>query len=64
MIVAEMFLQRAEQFHHFLVKRLPRLAQRICLPARLSGSALDGEHRFNLIWLVAVDRSLAAFVVK
>jgi len=30
----------------------------------LSGSALDRKHRFDLVRLAAVDRRLAAFVVK
>ncbi len=31
---------------------------------RLSGSALDREHLFDLVRLAAVDGRLAAFVVK
>jgi hypothetical protein len=33
-------------------------------PCDLSGSALDREHRLDLVRLAAVDGRLAAFVVK
>jgi hypothetical protein len=32
--------------------------------SRLSSSALDREHRFDLVRLAAIDGRLAAFVVK
>ena len=62
--MAKMSLEWPEQFHDFLVKQCAYFAQRICFPTGLSGSALDGEHRFNLVRLTAVDGRLAAFVVK
>jgi hypothetical protein len=59
-----MSLEWTEQLHTIFIKERACFAQRICFPTGLSGSALDREHRFNLVRLTAVDGGLAAFVVE